>query len=192
MPEADKKKSREEMHLLKAEVSNETKARKSYLERLIKEANLKLNTSSGITLAGERSECLGNHTPLKPLAGQDLLVSPKDQTSSPPEATTEPRPYIPSDHWPFFEEVFMISALEEDGLDKIMVVLVSSLVVPTLQQIAVILQHEIQNSKTKIYIVSFQMALELKGGYVNFWFCCSDLYCKITAICCILASHQNP
>ena len=44
------------------------------------------------------------------------------------------------------------------------------------QQIAVILQHEIQNSKTKIYIVSFQMALELgylKGGYVNFWFCCS-------------------
>ena len=46
----------------------------------------------------------------------------------------------------------------------------------TVQQIAVILQHEIQNSKTKIYIVSFQMALELgylKGGYVNFWFCCS-------------------
>ena len=43
----------------------------------------------------------------------------------------------------------------------------------TVQQIAVILQHEIQNSKTKIYIVSFQMALELgylKGGYVNFWF----------------------
>ena len=39
-----------------------------------------------------------------------------------------------------------------------------------------ILQHEIQNSKIKIYIVSFQMALELgylKGGYVNFWFCCS-------------------
>ena len=45
-----------------------------------------------------------------------------------------------------------------------------------LQQIAVILQHEIQNSKTKVYIASFQMALELgylKGGYVNFWFCCS-------------------
>ena len=40
-----------------------------------------------------------------------------------------------------------------------------------LQQIAVILQHEIQNSKTKIYIASFKMTLELgylKGGYVNF------------------------
>ena len=40
-----------------------------------------------------------------------------------------------------------------------------------LQQIAVILQHEIQNSKIKIYIASFKMTLELgylKGGYVNF------------------------
>ena len=55
------------------------------------------------------------------------------------------------------------------------------------QQIAVILQHEIKNSKTKIYIASFQMALELgylKGGYVNFGFAALDLYCKITAICC--------
>ena len=43
----------------------------------------------------------------------------------------------------------------------------------SVQQIAVILQHEQQN---QIYIASFQMALELgylKGGYVNFWFCCS-------------------
>ena len=50
-----------------------------------------------------------------------------------------------------------------------------------------ILQHEIKNSKTKIYIASFQMALELgylKGGYVNFGFAALDLYCKITAICC--------
>ena len=50
-------------------------------------------------------------------------------------------------------------------------------------KIAVILQHEIQNSKTKIYIVSFQMALELgylRGGYVNFWFCCSGLdHCNL-------------
>ena len=56
-----------------------------------------------------------------------------------------------------------------------------------IQQIAVILQHEIQNSKTKVYIVSFQMALGLgylKGGYVNFGFAVLDLYCKITAICC--------
>ena len=47
-----------------------------------------------------------------------------------------------------------------------------------IQQIAVILQHEIQNSKTKIYIVSFQMALELgylKGGYVNFCFAVLDI-----------------
>ena len=45
-----------------------------------------------------------------------------------------------------------------------------------IQQIAVILQHEIQNSKTKVYITSFQMALEL--GYFErrlckFWFCYS-------------------
>ena len=51
-----------------------------------------------------------------------------------------------------------------------------------------ILQYEIQDSKTKIYIASFQMALELgylKGGYANFGFAILDLCCKITAICCI-------
>ena len=55
-----------------------------------------------------------------------------------------------------------------------------------------ILQHEIQNSKTKIYIVSFQMALELgylKGGYVNFWFCCSGFvlqdHCNLLYLCII-------
>ena len=56
----------------------------------------------------------------------------------------------------------------------------------SIQLIAVILQHEIQNSKTKIYIISFQMAMELgylKGGYVNVGFAVLDLYCKITAIC---------
>ena len=59
------------------------------------------------------------------------------------------------------------------------------------QQIAVILQHEIQNSKTKIYIVSFQMALELgylKGGYVNFWFCCSGFVLQDH---CNLLYHQG-
>ena len=55
-----------------------------------------------------------------------------------------------------------------------------------IQQIAVILQHEIQNSKTKIYIASFQMTLELgylKGGYVNFGFAVLDFllqdYCNL-------------
>ena len=60
--------------------------------------------------------------------------------------------------------------------------------------VAVILQHEIKNSKTKIYIASFQMALELgylKGGYVNFDFAALDLYCKITAICCMISNLQN-
>ena len=55
-----------------------------------------------------------------------------------------------------------------------------------LQQIAVILQHEVQNSKTKIYIASFQTTLELgylKGGYVNFGFAVLDFllqdYCNL-------------
>ena len=47
----------------------------------------------------------------------------------------------------------------------------------TVQQIAVILQQEIQNCKTKIYIASFQVAQlqsRLKGGYVNFGFAVLD------------------
>ena len=46
-----------------------------------------------------------------------------------------------------------------------------------------ILRYEIQDSKIKIYIASFQMALELgylKGGYANFGFAILDLCCKIT------------
>ena len=46
-----------------------------------------------------------------------------------------------------------------------------------IQQIAVILQQEIQNCKTKIYIASFQVAQlqsHLKGGYVNFGFAVLD------------------
>ena len=54
------------------------------------------------------------------------------------------------------------------------------------QQIAIILQQEIQNCKTKIYIASFQVAQlqnHLKGDYVNFGFAVLDFmlqdYCNL-------------
>ena len=67
-----------------------------------------------------------------------------------------------------------------------------------IQQIAVILQHGIQNSKTKIYIASFQMTLELgylKGGYVNFGFAVWDFllqeYCVTFTSCVHLSSGHS-
>ena len=58
------------------------------------------------------------------------------------------------------------------------------------QQIAVILQQEIQNCKTNIYIASFQVAQlqsHLKGGYVNFGFAVLDFmlqdHCNLLYIC---------
>ena len=50
------------------------------------------------------------------------------------------------------------------------------------QQIAVILQHEIQSSKTEIYIASFQMTLEL-GYFVNILVSATGTLMILTQFC---------
>lgn len=114
LPQANRREARNKIDQLEAELARRKEERRRVLESLKAKAAERIR---------QREE-LGMNNRTRP-DGEDYLELTTDSTDLPEHvelSSTEPHPQeVMPNHWPYFEEVFMVSALDGDGISKLKV-----------------------------------------------------------------------
>lgn len=103
VPTAEKQWIKEELDALKAELEDKKQRKRRVLEYLMGKADV---SRLRVGVAEPKTQAAMGQDADSAVTNADSAVTDAD---------------IPMDHWPFFGEVFMVSALDGNGIDKIKV-----------------------------------------------------------------------